>query len=145
VQHILTKSFWFFVNHSIENTITIICDILNHSQRNFFIEIKQISWSCPDPTFSKMNFQIQSWSKKIASILQNIQSWSCPCSPLLYTLASLDFTLSVSEYVTTNVTEKSSYIYTRTKSMLCCSLSHVHLQNSHGFKKMTFLSVHHTV
>jgi len=29
---------------------------------------------------SKINIQIQSWSKKIASILQDFQSWSCPCS-----------------------------------------------------------------
>jgi len=29
-----------------------------------------------------MNIQIHSWSEKIASILQDIQSWSCPCSPL---------------------------------------------------------------
>jgi len=39
----------------------------------------------PDPVliqFFKMNIQIQSWSEKIASILQDIQSWSCPCSPL---------------------------------------------------------------
>jgi len=39
----------------------------------------------------------------------------------------IKFYLSVSEYVTTNVTEKTSYISTRTKSMLYCSLSHVHL------------------
>ena len=32
-----------------------------------------------------MYIQIQSWSEKIASILQDIQSWSCPCSPLLLT------------------------------------------------------------
>jgi len=34
----------------------IICDILNHSQRNFVIEIKQISWSCPDPIFFKNKY-----------------------------------------------------------------------------------------
>jgi len=44
-----------YKNHSKENnsTIMINCDILNHSQENFVIEIKQISWSCPDPFFSK--------------------------------------------------------------------------------------------
>ena len=46
----------------------------------------QKSNQCPDPAliqfFSKINVQIQSWSEKIASILQDIQSWSCPCSPL---------------------------------------------------------------
>jgi len=30
-----------------------------------------------------MNIQIQSWSEKIATILQGFQSWSCPCSPLV--------------------------------------------------------------
>jgi len=30
-------------NHSKENTATLICDILNQSQGNFVIEIKQIS------------------------------------------------------------------------------------------------------
>ena len=30
-----------------------------------------------------MNIQIQSWSNKIASILPDIQSWFCPCSPLV--------------------------------------------------------------
>jgi len=40
----------------------------------------------------------------------------------LYTLASLNFTLSVSEYVTASVTEKTSYISTRTKSVLCCAV-----------------------
>jgi len=34
-----------YKNHSKENTATIICDILNHSQKNFVIEIKPISWS----------------------------------------------------------------------------------------------------
>ena len=71
-----------YKNHSKEDNSTIICDILNHSQENFVIKIKQISWSCPDPIFSKI--KIQSWSKKIASILQDIQSWSYPCSPVLY-------------------------------------------------------------
>jgi len=61
---------------------TIICDFLNYSQENFVIEIKQISWSI---FFSKINIQIQSWSKKIVSMLQDIQSWYCPCSPLLPT------------------------------------------------------------
>ena len=41
-----------YKNHnSKENNSTIICNILNHSQENFVIEIKQISWSCPDPIF----------------------------------------------------------------------------------------------
>jgi len=31
-----------------------------------------------------MNIQIQSSSENIASILQDIQSWSCPCSPLVH-------------------------------------------------------------
>jgi len=31
-----------------------------------------------------MNIQIQSWFEKISSILQDIQSWCCPCSPLIY-------------------------------------------------------------
>jgi len=87
VLHIVTKSFWFFdTNHSKENTTTIICDILNHSQGKFVIDIKKISWSCPDKFFSKINIQIHSWSEKIARILQDIQSWSCPCTPLEHTL-----------------------------------------------------------
>jgi len=41
-----------YKNHnSKENNSTIICDILNHSQENFVIEIKQIS--CPDSIFFK--------------------------------------------------------------------------------------------
>ena len=42
-----------YKNHIKENTTTIIDDILNHSQGNFVIEIKQISWSCSDPIFLK--------------------------------------------------------------------------------------------
>ena len=42
-----------YKNHSKENNSTIICDILHHCQENFVIEIKQISWSCPDPIFFK--------------------------------------------------------------------------------------------
>jgi len=80
----ITLIFCAYKNHSKENTTTIICDILNNSPGNFVIEIKQISWSCPDPFFSKINIQIQSGSEKIASILQDIQCWSCPCSPLLF-------------------------------------------------------------
>jgi len=72
-----------YENHSKENTTTITCDILNRSQGNFVIEMKQIFLSCHDPIFFKMNIHVQSWSKKIASILQDIQSWSCPCSPLV--------------------------------------------------------------
>jgi len=40
-----------YKNYSKESNSTIICDILNHSQENFDIEIKQISWSCPDLFF----------------------------------------------------------------------------------------------
>jgi len=40
--------------HSEENTATIICDILNHSQEKFVIEIKPMSWS---------NF-FQKWTSK---------------------------------------------------------------------------------
>ena len=39
-----------------KNTATIICDILNHSEENFVIEIKQISWYCPDPIFFKNEY-----------------------------------------------------------------------------------------
>ena len=53
------------------NTHLCICDILNHSQENFVIEIEKISWSRPNPFFSKMYIQIQSWSEKIASILSS--------------------------------------------------------------------------
>ena len=72
-----------YKNHNKENNSTIICDILNHSQENFVTEIKQISWSCPDTTFFKNHIQIKSRYEKIASTLQDIQSWSCPCSPLV--------------------------------------------------------------
>jgi len=65
---------------------TIICDILNPSQENFVIEIKQTSWS---NFFSKINIQIQSWSKKFARILQDIQS--CPRSPLVPTIKDTEF------------------------------------------------------
>jgi len=41
-----------------KNTATIICDILNHSEENFVIEIKPISWSCPVPIF------FQKWISK---------------------------------------------------------------------------------
>jgi len=44
------------VNHSKENTTTKICEILSHSQGNFVLEIKQISWSCRHPTFFKYKF-----------------------------------------------------------------------------------------
>jgi len=70
-----------YKNHCKEDTTTIIGDILNHSQENFVIEIKQISWSCLDLFFSEINIQIQSWSETIASILQDVQS--SPCSPLV--------------------------------------------------------------
>jgi len=32
-----------YKKHSKENTTTIVCDILNHSDGNFVIEIKQLS------------------------------------------------------------------------------------------------------
>ena len=44
-----------------KNTVTdaVIYDILNHSQENFIIEMKPMSWSSPDPIFfSKMCIQI---------------------------------------------------------------------------------------
>ena len=88
-QRILTKSFWNFVKENILVKkilpTTIICDFLNYSQENVVIEVKQIPWCCLDSFFSKINVQIQSWSKKIASILQDIQSWCCPYSPLIPT------------------------------------------------------------
>ena len=86
VQHILTKSFWFFVNikNSKENNSTIICVILNHPRENFVMEIKQISWSCPDPTFFTNKYLNPILIQKVASILQDIQSWSCRCSPVVY-------------------------------------------------------------
>ena len=43
-------------NNSKENTATIICDILNHPKENFIIEIKPISWSCPDLIFFKNEY-----------------------------------------------------------------------------------------
>jgi len=56
------------------------------------IEIKPTSWYCPEPYpfFSTMTIQIQSWYEKIASILKDIQSWSCPCSPLAYSPSPLE-------------------------------------------------------
>jgi len=48
--------FYEYKNHSKENNTNIICDILNHSQENFVIEIKHISWSCPDPIFFKNKY-----------------------------------------------------------------------------------------
>jgi len=50
-----------YKNHSKENTTTIICDILNHSQGKFVIEIKQISGPIffkneyPNPTLIRQN------------------------------------------------------------------------------------------
>ena len=79
-------SFCEYKNHSKENTSTIMSMwhlILNHSQGNFVMEIKQISWSCPDSIFFKNKYPNPILIQKIASILQDIQSWSCPCSPLL--------------------------------------------------------------
>jgi len=48
-----------YKNHSKENTSTIMSMwhlILNHSQENFVMEIKHISWSCPDPIFFKNKY-----------------------------------------------------------------------------------------
>ena len=39
-----------------KNTATIICGILNHSEESFVMEIKPISWSCPDPIFFKNEY-----------------------------------------------------------------------------------------
>ena len=58
-----------YKNHSKENITKINGDILNHSQGNFDTEIKKISWS-----IKKINISIQSWYKKIPSILQFIYS-----------------------------------------------------------------------
>ena len=48
------NTYWQYKNHSKENTATIISDILNHSQENSVIDIKQIS--CPDPNFFKNKY-----------------------------------------------------------------------------------------
>ena len=63
---------------------TIVCDICNHRQGNFVIEIKQISRSCPDPIFFKNIYPNRILFRKIACILRNIQSWSFLCSPLMW-------------------------------------------------------------
>ena len=111
VQHIVTNHFdflWIYSrNHSKESNSTIICDILNveslsgkfryRNQTNILI----LSWS----NFSKTNIQIQSWSEKIPSILQDIQSWSSPCSPLLFsrdehwTWLGLDWNRTIANFV----------------------------------------------
>jgi len=62
------STYWQYKNHSKENTDTIICDILNHSQENFVIEIKPITWSNffqkwisksnPDPKKSQVSCMI---------------------------------------------------------------------------------------
>jgi len=86
VQHILTNSFWFFLNIKIKAEKTRAPSIVTSR-----ITIRKISLyksnNCPDPVltqfFSKISIQMQSWSKKIASILQDIQFWSCLCPPLL--------------------------------------------------------------
>jgi len=53
---IIRKQHFFKYKKSSENHSTIICDILNHSQENFVVEIKQISLSCPDPIFFKNKY-----------------------------------------------------------------------------------------
>ena len=45
-----------YKTNSKENTPTIICGILNLSQGNFAIEIKPMSWSCPDPIYFKNKY-----------------------------------------------------------------------------------------
>jgi len=50
------RTYWQYKKHSKENSAAIICDILNHSQENFVIEIKPISWFCPDPIFFKNKY-----------------------------------------------------------------------------------------
>jgi len=60
---------------------TIICDILNYSQ-NFVIEIKEISWSSPDPIFFKIKYS-NPYPKNRTYLLQDIQSWFGPCLPLV--------------------------------------------------------------
>jgi len=59
-----------YKNHSKENTAAINCDILNYCQGNFVREIKQISWSCPDPIFFKNKYPNPILIRKSASILQ---------------------------------------------------------------------------
>jgi len=88
VQRILTNSFWFFVKKSIlvKNTTSLPPSFVTS-----WITFRKVSLhksnKYTDPVliqfFSKKSIQIQSWSKKIACILQDIQSWSCPSSPLL--------------------------------------------------------------
>jgi len=50
----ITLIFCEYKNHSKENNNTVVSDILNHSQENSVIEIKQISWS--DPIFFKNKY-----------------------------------------------------------------------------------------
>ena len=57
----------------------------------------------------------------------------------LYTLASLNYTVSVSD-----VYSKASCIPAQNELWLYCCLSHVQLQYSHCYKKITFLTVYHT-
>jgi len=64
----------------------MICDILNHSQKNFVIEIKPISWSCPDRIFFKNVYANPILIRRNRKYPEDIQSWSCPCSPLLRVL-----------------------------------------------------------
>jgi len=62
-----------------------------------------------------------------------------------YTLASLDFTLSVSEYVTTNLTVKpvSQRFCTKQITAVLWSLTCAAVK-LHCFKIVTFLTVNHT-
>jgi len=59
-------------------------------------------------------------------------------------LASLSYTLSVSEYVTANVTAKPVTFLHETNYGCTVVLSHVQLQHSHCYKEITFLTVYHT-
>ena len=58
VQHILTKSFWFFVNMKVIAKKTTAPSFVTSwiTLENFILEIKQISWSCPDPIFFKNKY-----------------------------------------------------------------------------------------
>ena len=69
------STYWQYKNHRKENTATIICDILKHCQENFVIEIKPISWSCPDPIFFKNEYSnpilIQQNRKYPAAVMES--------------------------------------------------------------------------
>jgi len=59
-------------------------------------------------------------------------------------VASLNYTLSVSEYVTTNVTVKpDAFLHGANNG--CTVVSHMCSCNTHCYKKITFLTVYHRV